>query len=60
MSTGASTSGPFAAQWHVINLGVEMFAEELERQQVPVVRVEWRPPTPAAEQAYQLLPELED
>ncbi len=28
----------------VINLGLEGFAEELERQGVAVVRVDWRPP----------------
>jgi FdrA protein len=28
----------------VINLGLEEFAEELERQGVAVVHVDWRPP----------------
>ncbi len=28
----------------VINLGLEGFAQELERQGVAVVRVDWRPP----------------
>ncbi len=33
-----------AAPLQVINLGLEGFAEELERQGVAVVRVDWRPP----------------
>ncbi len=28
----------------VINVGLEVFAQELERQSVAVVRVDWRPP----------------
>ena len=28
----------------VINIGLEGFAQELERQGVAVVRVDWRPP----------------
>jgi FdrA protein len=28
----------------VINVGLEVFAQELERQGVAVVRVDWRPP----------------
>ncbi len=28
----------------VVNLGLEGFAEELERQGVAVVRVDWQPP----------------
>ncbi|MHA1151186.1 MAG: fdrA domain protein [Alphaproteobacteria bacterium] len=28
----------------IINIGLEGFAQELERQGVPVVRVDWRPP----------------
>jgi hypothetical protein len=33
------------------NAGVELFAGELERQQVPVRRVDWRPPAAGAEEA---------
>lgn len=29
---------------HVVNIGLEVFARELEAQGVPVVQVEWRPP----------------
>jgi Protein of unknown function (DUF1116) len=35
----------------VANAGVDLFADELERQGVPVRRVEWRPPEPGAEEA---------
>ena len=28
----------------VIHVGLEIFAEELERADVPVVHVDWRPP----------------
>ena len=35
----------------VANAGVDLFADELERQGVPVERVGWRPPEPGAEEA---------
>ena len=35
----------------VANAGVDLFADELERQDVPVERVEWRPPEPGGEEA---------
>src|SRR4051794_41666897 len=35
----------------VANAGVDLFADELERQGVPVERVEWRPPAPGTEEA---------
>jgi hypothetical protein len=35
----------------VANAGVDLFADELERQGVPVERVEWRPPEPGTEAA---------
>jgi hypothetical protein len=35
----------------VANAGVDLFADELERQGVPVERVEWRPPEPGSEEA---------
>ena len=41
------SGGPLA----VANAGVELFADELERQGVPVERVEWRPPEPGTEDA---------
>ena len=35
----------------VANAGVDLFADELERQGVAVERVEWRPPEPGSEEA---------
>ena len=35
----------------VANVGVDLFADELERQDVRVERVEWRPPEPGTEEA---------
>jgi hypothetical protein len=44
----------------VANAGVDLFADELERQDVRVERVEWRPPEPGSEQALaRLAPEAE-
>jgi hypothetical protein len=39
----------------VANAGVDLFADELERQGVPVERVEWRPPEPGTREALQRL-----
>jgi Protein of unknown function (DUF1116) len=39
----------------VANAGVDLFADELERQGVPVERVGWRPPEPGTEEALQRL-----
>lgn len=44
----------------VISLGVDMFADALTEQGVKVIYVDWRPPMPVAEEAYALLPLLED
>jgi hypothetical protein len=44
----------------VIAMGVGMFAEALGEQGVGVIQVDWRPPAEEAEQAYDLLPMLED
>jgi Protein of unknown function (DUF1116) len=35
----------------IANVGVDLFADELERQNVHVERVDWRPPEPGAEDA---------
>lgn len=43
----------------VVNLGLEVFAEELERAGVPVVRVEYRPPAGGDERLARLLEALE-
>jgi hypothetical protein len=39
----------------VANAGVDLFADELQRQGVPVERVEWRPPEPGTEEALERL-----
>jgi hypothetical protein len=44
---GALLGRPLA----VASVGVDLFADELERQGVPVERLEWRPPVPVAEGA---------
>jgi hypothetical protein len=38
-------SGLLGRPLKAANAGVELFADELERQQAEVARVEWRPPT---------------
>jgi hypothetical protein len=48
------------APLNVITLGVDMFADALAEQGVPLVRVDWRPPMAVAEKAFDLLPLLED
>ena len=44
---------------HVINIGLDVFARELEAQGVSVVRVEWRPPAGSPDVAA-LLATLDD
>lgn len=39
---------------NVVNVGLELFAEELEREGVTVVHVDWRPPAGASDIAAQL------
>jgi len=48
------------APLQVVALGVDMFADSLVEQGIPVTRVDWRPPVEEAEVAYDLLPLLED
>lgn len=42
----------------VINLGLKMFAESLEQQQVDVVRVDWIPPAGGDKEVIDLLDQL--
>lgn len=42
----------------VINLGLEEFAQDLERQGVAVVRVDWRPPAGGDPKLAELLSKL--
>ena len=42
----------------VVNVGLETFARELERQGVAVVRVDWRPPAGGDPKLAELLSKL--
>jgi FdrA protein len=55
-ASGAAT--PIQAP-RVINVGLEVFADELQAQAVPVVHVDWRPP-PVDAQVVALLARLDD
>lgn len=46
--------GPLA----VVNLGLDVFAENLEQEKVPVVRVDWRPPAGGDERLARILDKL--
>ena len=48
-------SGLLGQPLKAVNAGVELFADELERQQAEVARVEWRPPAAGAEEALERL-----
>ena len=48
-------SGLLGRPLKAVNAGVELFADELERQQAEVARVEWRPPAAGAEEALERL-----
>ena len=43
-----------------INIGVETFAEDLRKQGVEVVHVDWRPPAGGDVEILKLLEELEE
>jgi len=42
----------------VINIGIETFALALEKQGVPVVRVDWKPPAGGDKEMLKLLEKL--
>ena len=42
----------------VVNIGIKEFMEALEDQQVPVVHVDWKPPTKEDEEIEKLLDSL--
>ena len=44
----------------VVNLGLEIFADELERQNVAVTRVDWRPPAGGKSRLLEILEKLEE
>ena len=43
----------------VINIGIEMFADDLEKQNVDVIHVNWRPPAGGDLDILKLLEKLE-
>ena len=43
----------------VINIGIEMFADDLERQNVDVIHVNWQPPAGGDLDVLKLLEKLE-
>jgi FdrA protein len=45
---------------HVINIGLESFAEDLRAQGVEVVQLDWRPPAGGNARLASLLESLED
>ncbi len=42
----------------VINIGIKQFMESLAQQKVPVVHVDWKPPTEEDEEIEELLESL--
>ena len=51
---------PLQREVVVINIGLEIFAEDLERAGVPVVRMDWRPPAGGDHHLISLLDSLAD
>jgi len=45
---------------HVINIGLELFAETLANQNVNVLHVEWKPPAGGDNKMMELLSKLEE
>ncbi|MDA1001497.1 MAG: fdrA domain protein [bacterium] len=49
----------FGQPLQVVNIGLEMFAEELRADGVPVVQVDWRPPAGGNPRVAELLRRLD-
>ncbi len=49
----------FNKELKVINIGIEMFADDLEKQNVDVIHVDWRPPAGGDLDILKLLEKLE-
>ena len=49
----------FSKELKVINIGIEMFADDLEKQNVDVIHVNWRPPAGGDLDILKLLEKLE-
>ncbi len=50
----------FSRNLKVINIGIDTFADDLERQGVQVVKVDWRPPAGGDIEILKLLDKLEE
>lgn len=48
----------FGAKLKVVNIGIETFASDLEKQGVTVIRVDWRPPASGDAEMSKLLEKL--
>ncbi|MFT8895767.1 MAG: hypothetical protein ABF968_02270 [Acetobacter sp.] len=42
----------------VVNIGIDLFADTLRQQSVPVLQVQWKPPPPQDEDLLNLLDSL--
>ncbi len=49
----------FNKELKVINIGIEMFADDLEKQDVEVIHVDWQPPAGGDLDVLKLLEKLE-
>lgn len=49
----------FSKKLKVINIGIEMFADDLERQDIDVIHVDWQPPAGGDLDVLKLLEKLE-
>ena len=56
----AATPRVLSEPLRVVNLGVDLFAENLRADGVPVVAVQWRPPAGGQPRLAALLARLED
>jgi hypothetical protein len=50
----------FSAPPRVVNIGLEMFAEDLQAEGVEVIHVDWRPPSGGNDRLTALLASVED
>lgn len=51
---------PLNREIFVINIGIERFAEDLRRDEVPVIQMDWRPPAGGNKRLIKLLDSLEE
>lgn len=50
----------FSKKLKVINIGIETFVEDLKKQGVEVIRLDWRPPAGGDAEILKLLDKLEE